>query len=435
VSFQQTEQSLKERFGYIYKYPHAAGYLDEYLRCKTLGRESQALSIKNALTRCSSITIFIYILYKYFLILRKGNARSIFCLMPKSPDLICALKQWAVDSEYNFIQESKPNSLDSLKEFLLKKKVGLRRPYLLGFRMIANLTLAFELIERNKEVDGKLLSKINALAKKQESWTKRFLKKNHVKIIILDNDQNAICQGLVRAANSIGIQTVVIAHGFIQDPCLVSILPLNASRLCVWSDKQKELVLRGMPERSDLLSIFGYPHYESMRFLSVKQDSKKVLFVAEILKKEDEFALEIMRVVVGKLQEGGLQVCIRLHPKQRGDLGISNILPKGIQNVSSYTIEECLTQSMLVVGTNTSLLFEAPLLGIPSIQIEELMKFDFENAVITSYKNIDVYLVKKIIDCFDQESGFVESNLDFRVSDLFRDILACDKRSVSCTAG
>jgi len=424
IGFKKLQEMLARNFGNIYQtYPDASKVLDEYFRCIILGREQQAFAISDKLVVRNVFLSFSYYIYKAYLTLPLRRQKSIYCSLPKSPDLLLSLRAWAKNNGYCLIEEASPKKIHLIKSFFLRDRVSVRKSYVFSSKLIEYLNCIFQQIMKSEEIYESDIAGLDAEAKAQKCWFSKFLKTNNVKVLLIDNDQSATCQLLVDAARSSGIKSIVFAHGYIQDPYFVSILPLNANFLCVWSEGQKKLVLESHNEADRLVYSFGYPNYENGKFRVENNCARKVLLVSEPLLYSDDFSFLIFSSVINKLNKLGFEVYVRLHPKQRGDRNILSRLPSCLVDASFRSLEDCLKEVCLLIGNNSSLIFEAPVLGVPSVQISELRKYDFENAIVISYESIDEKFVEDVVSRFSEHEKLSVSTMSDRVDHLLNLVL------------
>ncbi len=417
TSFLMLQKRIEKDFRYLYEYkPSAAQVLDEYIRCKVMGREAQANKIADRLSESNLFVGLLFSIYRFFLVAPRIKKRSIYCSVPRSPDLLAAVKLWGKENGYRIIEEDRAKSLRCLISLFFKKKVMIRRSFIFGRGFKRCLRNFFEDIDSDSFCESSL-GVIDFCAFDQKLWYKRFLVNNNVKILILDNDQSAELQLLVGAAKSLNVRVFVFAHGYIQDPCFVSVFPLHADKLCVWSDGQKSLALESGAVEQEVVVNFGYPNYDPGKFKVGRRDFHKVLFVLEPLDPKDTFAFSIYNLAASKLQGMGFQVCVRLHPKQKDNNGILSKFSTEMKNVSDVALDSCLAEASLIIAGNSSLLFEAPVLGVPAIQLRELKKFCFENAVDINVDSINEVFVKGLIAKF-------EENYEFRSDSIYQRLCA-----------
>lgn len=225
---------------------------------------------------------------------------------------------------------------------------------------------------------------------------------------------------LRKAAEIAEIPYHVIAHGYIQDPKLISIAPIRSTSLSVWSPLQKREVMACIPKRDgQRVKYSGLPLDKKCgKFESVFD----VLFILEplgVLNSADS-RKRASKIALASLAQKGLSTRVRVHQKDlaRKDLcEMLELLGVDWADISQGNIARDLLETRVVIGTNSSVLFEAAALGISSFQILEGAYSTFEGV-----KQIKLSEISRV-SLFAVEAGDVWRHMSDRVAHVIDDFL------------
>lgn len=264
------------------------------------------------------------------------------------------------------LEETLASSADYLPLKTLIDKKGL----LYALNQPAALDRAERLLE--KEVDS-LASLLRALK---------------VKLIFAQGHQ--VKKALLAvAARKAGCRFGAVTHGYVQDRTLFTIFPLHdADFLLAWTQEQKR-DLAGADERfAERIHCIGFPKPTVVSRAASSTSARKIGFICEPIRNRfsasaelDFFFIDVLKQVHGLARQHGFQLEIKLHPKDRRDEEILQTLA-----ASGLSLIETLKPAVypdyeLFLGSNSSLLVETALAGIPTFQLLELKKCDFEAVV------------------------------------------------------
>lgn len=221
------------------------------------------------------------------------------------------------------------------------------------------------------------------------------LRRNRICGIVVQDDAKPAHRLLALAAREAGVPMVVMAHGYIQGPSLNSIAPVYANHLVVWSEAQKDMLLRQAPElqQNDVLKCFGFPYArldrdpEPRRVLALLQPVN--LFEEQELQTLVERLLRIARQAHGY----GLSLCVKPHPKDVRNLDIMHrFYDAGLETVSGR-LQDLLPGTALTIGMDSSGLLESQYAGIPTYHLSQYQTFNFEGVPTADADHLDVSLL------------------------------------------
>ena len=217
-----------------------------------------------------------------------------------------------------------------------------------------------------------------------------FLKLLRIKYLILQNEHSPSEKILTLAAAQIEAKIIVIAHGYFQKASsLVTVAPIRAEELIVWTPSQREMLLKETGYNGQKVSYYGWPFEACER--SYELPNLRPLFILtdidnDLDQKEFDFTVEILTKFVAFHPESR----IRPHPS----FNSSNthrkklIQTKFAQYIRNETLVEQFRQSNLVTGHDSSVLVQAYYEKIPTYRIEEISILDIPEVPIISLDEI-----------------------------------------------
>ena len=112
----------------------------------------------------------------------------------------------------------------------------------------------FELIklQNNKSFNFELKNSYQ----KDINYISKVQKKMNLTGALINTDQTPFGVLFAKAAHKNNINTAILAHGNFRNPYLISVLPLNAKRIFVWS-KQTELLINSTYQKKVSEKIAG----------------------------------------------------------------------------------------------------------------------------------------------------------------------------------
>ena len=240
--------------------------------------------------------------------------------------------------------------------------------------------------------DQKLMMRLETQLIKNKRALASALRRKNIRGIVVQDDSKPAHRLLSLAARDAGVPMVVMAHGYIQSPCLHSIAPVYADHLVVWSQAQKEKLRDEAPElrQSDILKCFGFPYEQSVRDPS--PDKILMLLRPVSLLKEHELQVLVERLlrIAHQAQEKGLSLCIKPHPKEASDPITTKWLVRAGLEIASGRLQELLPQTALTLGMDSSGLLESQFMGIPTFHLWQYKSFEFEDVPVADADDINI---------------------------------------------
>ncbi|MFA5583526.1 MAG: hypothetical protein WDA09_04860, partial [Bacteriovoracaceae bacterium] len=227
--------------------------------------------------------------------------------------------------------------------------------------------------------DQELINQLDEITMKMLSSTKKILTLLNVKHIIASAEMQGMHRLMIEAAKQMDIKFTVLLHGYIQDPYLVAIAPSQADTVIAWT-KQQEEELKPFLEK---INYIGFPFKIKNKSDRMK---KNVLVVLEPLELFKENVFHLIRQIKSSYPDK--KIIIRLHPKDRENQQILKLFKDNKIDLSSRPLEKELQECFLTIGTNSSTLIQSHFLGIPTLQIKEYAKFNFEGVSQVNLEDI-----------------------------------------------
>ncbi|ABI57707.1 HAD family hydrolase [Alkalilimnicola ehrlichii MLHE-1] len=228
--------------------------------------------------------------------------------------------------------------------------------------------------------DPAFMARLEHLARAGLENATRHLRAMNVTAVITTGDAGPAPRLLCAAARRLGIPYLVVCHGYLQDPNLVSVCPVHADALLVWSAaQQRQLRTVLPPDQADRVHYFGNPCADGRRGTGTGDAVLIALEPQEAMAAAPRQA-ELLSRLVTQLQAAGRRVVVRPHPKSRACAQTRRLIQDWGCEASRGTLERDLDEAAAVVGANTSVLFEAATRGVPAFQVAELARLTIEGA-------------------------------------------------------
>ena len=249
-----------------------------------------------------------------------------------------------------------------------------------------------DLIIQNEHIMNNFENVVN----KEIDILKRMLLFFNIKHLITlgDQDKDSL---LAIAAKDLGINYVVFAHGYISSSSLLSILPLNASKLILWTKQQLE-DLKRVVDTQDIkkLHFIGFPKIHKFSKKKLTKISKVLLILTGPLESmatenmlEDNNFINNLNILYTNFNKIGIEIITRLHPKDQNNIStitkFKSLFPYNSNNLSiekTFDIVDC------VIGYDSSVLIESKMNGIQTFQIDDFMNIEFKNIEILKINEI-----------------------------------------------
>jgi hypothetical protein len=224
----------------------------------------------------------------------------------------------------------------------------------------------------------KFLTELNAAATLDKNLAMQIMQKWQPIALVLNTDQTPEALALINAATVLKIKTCVIAHGYFKNPWWVSVLPLNASRLYVWTEDVQIKLLKDEPD-CEVHVLAGI----KFGAIQVKdQKSNRVLVVGSPLyqyQTTPEYFRTFERAIsaLGQIKDGlNLEVVFKPHPLETSHELLEEILKKHGIKIVLDDVYELASNSLAVCGGLTSFLYEARQSGLVVVQLDEFSVFE-----------------------------------------------------------
>ena len=383
---------VKTHYAYAYvDYPYAMMVLDKDLRGIVAGRRGPLQKLPDELRSISVVKTLLRFYYK--VAAKKLNASkrgSVIFDLPRFSDARQAIADEVV-RRGDFPLENIPVRIRNFLDIARIKKIPLISIALESWRVKLLLRKISSIGILSALNESHLMGELNEAVLVEVEFLRIILKKLKVKTVFLTQDNFSKERVICYAASCEKIRTAVIAHGYVQAPHLISICPIRADNLVVWTEEQLDWIgKRCSSEDKRKLVFWGFPKYfrpkkEILGFLS------NVLVVFGRIG-DDSMSLVVLRNLLSLLKEKGIPFRVRFHPKERDAFYLQNVMREFSVVDSRIDLDRELEWCRVVVGSNTSVLIEAKAFGRRVVQLSELQKMNFENIDSLDVQDVPDYI-------------------------------------------
>jgi hypothetical protein len=406
----------KETSNLSIAYPLFVYVFDKEIRLKISNVNfSKEWQYSNGTSKFFALIIYNIIFYLKQIFLQKKE-KSIYLNMQKFNQLERNIYEYSKDKGWNIIKERISLRPIFKQDSMFEDSIFLR---LIDQTFINNVIYKIhdnklESIQKKINLNS-VENKLKVLIEK----TRNYLLKRNVKLIIASGDSSVSSKILLSAAKLEKIPYYVICHGYIQSSELITIAPIYADKLFVWSQKQKKKLEKVLLESHDKsltkIQFCGYPG--DIIDNQKKSNEKKLLIVLEIVNDLKSFDnIKVLTKFFKKFEAFG--VTYRCHPADVLNDNTDEVcdLFKIDQNsLSNKSLFEDITSHEYIVGTNSAALFQAALITNNVFQIKEYTNCYIEG--VNCLDSLDIYEIicgeKTFIA--DKENSLEE----FTIADLF----------------
>ena len=241
----------------------------------------------------------------------------------------------------------------------------------------------------DKVINGrsKSLKKLNKIVELNVKEIKSVISRLGIKCMVTQGDGTVQASVVCRAAKELGVKYISVAHGYIQNPYLISICPIRGDYLLTWTKSQKEDIKNVISEsEKGKVKYIGCPKHIGVNLESDK--FKNALFVSEPInsKLSDERYMNYLHRTKEVMEEKFNDYSFRLHHKESDEV-IQYLKSKGF-SISENELINDLAKYDVVLGSNTSALFESAYVGNPTFQVKELARFNFDGVNTMSIEKL-----------------------------------------------
>lgn len=397
-NFAEFEEGFQIRFASIAeKYPLSFQYFEKFLRQFHAQRNIlveksvQKLRARNKKRRFRArIKNFISLPVRNF-----QNSDSIICDVSRAPAIGTVLNELAADRETSVLSQL---PLSRGKRFLtLRDAIVCAEGYEDALQVL-NLGSTDEVVKNHDK-----FAAFEKSIKQIINHCTEPLKVLNVRGVVSHNLHSE--EGLVLnlAAQSIGIPTIEIAHGYTADALWTTAWPVRANYLVMWADEVVERAKRDFDRSGKTLS-FGPPFSSAARGNDVVG---KILLLLDPKNPGSNVNqhLERMELFGKRLNELGHDVMFRAHPKCWAHNDIKDYSSFILNRLSRQTLNDDLSSCRCVIGTVSSVFLEANARGIPSFQLSDSFSVRMQGSEIIQEDQIE-YLDTLIQKSSNQHQDF-----------------------------
>jgi hypothetical protein len=249
------------------------------------------------------------------------------------------------------------------------------------------------------KIDEDALVQLNKVVEIEFNCMRKILKNLNINTIFAKGDsmynQRLICEALKRNGGSY----YTVAHGYVQNPALVSIAPIRSNALVVWTEHQRIEISKALGEEEAKKVFFvGFPRgrmpASEVSYSNLNKSVKRALFIANPVVSTDDFELaakiwEQAYVITSGL---GFRVVFRAHPRDPKKSLLEAAAKDWGAEISSLSINAELEAASCVIGSQSSVLIEAEHGGKPVCQLSDLSDLFFEEVTKIKVTQLEKWL-------------------------------------------
>jgi hypothetical protein len=401
------EQFIKENKNYMDKYPNAFVLFEKYLRTKA--DISNSKNADQLILNYGDISFFkfLYRLYIKFILSFKISNKNPSCYIYNLDRFPSILQKFNNNKRIELTKKPK-----SILEYISINTIDIHKLLSSNYKIIKFYRKLSKSDVSNILEDEEYMRLLNKVVINETTFMLNILNKYNICTIVSSNDDDPYMRILCNASNLAKSDVNIIAHGYIGHKSLLSIAPIYADRLFVWTKKQKNDLINYLDENNaNKIKYQGSP----LLITDNKPNnihSNRVLFALGYLtdldtKNSDTFLLIDKYVTI--LLNYNFDIEIRFHPQNdvnsfpflnnyNGKIFIS-------KNISVY---DSILSARFVITTPSSIILQAAHNNINVFQIQELSEGNhYENSVIVNLNNFEekikifeneIITNKKVID-------------------------------------
>jgi hypothetical protein len=392
LSYEEVNVLIKQQYSWLKrKYPLSYYYLETEIRLYLTG---ESLGLRQHLKTYSEISILRILLLKgYQMVLCIFNSllghlsqRVTYLNIARHPQLQKklnkGLRQCGVE-----VLEYPPKYL---KMFQINKYVPLGA--------VVNSTFKLRNLRRCVSRSGlheflasdKNLKKLEIVLDARVKSVAALLVQLRIKYLILQNEHCPHEKILILAAERIEAKTIIIAHGYFGiASALVTVAPIRADELIVWTPSQLEMLLKETGCNEKKVSYYGWP-FETIHWNNNLPDMNPLFILTDIDSDIDEKKFLLTIEILTKFIALYPGLCIRPHPSFK----LSNTYRKKLiqkkfgKHIENKTLVAQLRYSNFVTGHDSSVLVQTYFENIPTYRIKEISNREIPEVPIFSHNEV-----------------------------------------------
>ena len=220
---------------------------------------------------------------------------------------------------------------------------------------------------------------------------KFYFKHLNIKYLITNGYTSPNSSLLMKVCKELNIISISISHGYIQNPILRTVYPINADMFLVWSTKQKKDIQKVLSLK-DKKKIFyyGFPRKKLINKFKISTEYRYVFILPPIEKIiEDEKITSIFKLFVNNLLQDN-KILFRCHPRDEISYckkKLSSLIKLNYKKIFLVDEKSEYFSKDVFIGLGSSLLFELSHYNNLVFQLENSFWPNGENvSLISNYK-------------------------------------------------
>ncbi len=356
-------------------------------------KEKSAFVLRKTID-CTDIDAYIHIDYEISRLKKKRRLIKIFfsklitTLILKIPNIKISSYIKVAGNTEKFIKNKKVK-----RKILLAKLINIYS-ILWDLNLRKELMYAYKTIKKNNVLSIIRSSKIEELIIKKINYIENIFHKLGVEIIYLSTTNTIESSIIIQAARNRDIKIVQIASSAMQFS-LIGYIPNVVDLIYVLSEKCKEKLLLTNQYKKSQIKLYSI----NSNLLNLKKNKECTLLVFEQIRSAlNPNIMKYWELILKESSNYG-ELIVRLHPKQNLNyIKVKDILRLKRHykfEVSNSSLKNDFLKVDRVIGTNSTVLIEASLMGLPVAQIKETKLDNYEDIKLLPIKNIKEFISRK----------------------------------------
>lgn len=376
------QKELHSRYGSLYKeFPYSGAVLDLAIRHCMTDREEGA---RRVLGRILAGRRFRQLYFTYCRFLSRFRTRDsvvVLALSERFPGLHDLL-EGIYDERGYLVACSGGDRPREWVDYLVLRRVA---PFRLCFHS-QGVSEAINAILQGQNLkqrltDPELWRRLETALEAEAARIWPILRNLDVRLVISGGDFMPEARWLSILLREMGSQHVVFAHAFLTHVNGIGFCPVVADRLFVWSARQRDEIRKVLsPEEGQKVVYAGWPKVLSLPN-NVERSNGALLILEKIRPYPHPDLKEGILELISRMAGVFDAMSVRFHPDDSENPELLATVRRVGGKIAQGNLYEELTAAELVIGTNSSALFEAGQLGLPVVQIEEYARVPCEHAV------------------------------------------------------
>jgi len=383
------EQFIKEYKYYMDNYPNAFVLFEKYLRTKA--DVSNSKNANQLILNYADISYFkfLYRLYIKIILTFKISNKNPSCYIYNIDRFPGLLQKFNNNKQIELIKKPK-----SILEYFSVNTIDIHKLLTSNY----NIIKFYRKVSKNGVMsifeDEEYMNFLNNVVENETKFILKILNKYNICTIVSSNDDDPYMRILCNASTLAKSSVNIVAHGYIGHKSLLSIAPIYADSLFVWTKKQQSDLINNLDEiNANKIKYQGSP----LLITDTKPKiihSNRVLFALGYLTELDTKNSDTLLLIdkyISILLNYNFEIEIRFHPQN--ELNSFSFLEnyKGKVFISkNKSVFDSILAARFVITTPSSIILQAIHNNINVFQIQELSEGNhYEESILVNLNNLE----------------------------------------------